>query len=484
MRLKFGDLLLDTNKQEHLLSILLSSPDVFSRCVSILKADYFDGNIKKAVQFTLDYFEKYHAVPDIITVCAESGVAVERQEITTDKIKYSCEEIELYCQHSGMAVAMWESTEDLQTGDLGSILERMKAAVAISLKRDLGWSFFCDNFLGRLDESLEAAKTIPTGIQALDKHLAGGLARKQVTIFTANSGSGKSIMLNNLAHNYALTGHHVVLLSLELPKEMIFVRSTSIVSGFNIKTLKEDRVEVADTVNDIRSSMAEGSLMIERIASGSSSNDIRSYLTHYELELGYKPDVLLVDYLDKMSPNQGIGSMNISEQDKYKSEQLAELVFDYDLVCATASQQNREAIGNMTPRHDVIAGGLTKINTVDNVISLYMDEQMRLKGEMLAFFLKTRSSDGVGKQEGLFFDSSNLRIHDPDSASNHGIFDITHKASRQHVNTVTTSLPGLEFDENKSDDPPPWETGTPKTKVKTEVLKSDTLLDYMETIGT
>lgn len=459
-----------------MLSILLSSKDVFSRCVSILKSEYFDGDLKKAVQFTLDYFEKYNTPPDIKTVQAESGIVIEEQQITTDKVEYSCDEIELYCQHSGMAVAMWQSTEDLQEGNLGAIMERMKAAVNISLKRDLGWSFFASDFLAKLEEALAAAKTVPTGIAALDKRLSGGLARKQVTIFTANSGSGKSIMLNNLAHNYAVTGHHVVLLSLELPREMIFTRSAAITSGFNIKTLDEDKIEVADTVNTVRESMSGGSLMIERIQGNASANDIRSYLTHYELELGHKPDCLFVDYLDKMSPNQGVGKMNISEQDKYKSEQLAELVFDYDLISATASQQNREAIGNMSPRQDVIAGGLTKINTVDNVISLYMDEQMKLRGEMMAFFLKTRSSDGVGSQEGLFFDASNLRIHDPDSASNHGLFDITHKTDRMHVNTVAAQLPGLEFEEEA----PPWEDE--KTEVDTP--KNDTLLEYMETIGT
>lgn len=460
-----GDFLLDIKKQEHLLSILLSSKDVFSRCVPILRAEYFDGDLKKAVQFTLDYFERYNTPPDIKTVQAESGVVVEPQQITTDKIKYSCDEIELYCQHSGMAVAMWESTEDLQQGNLGAIMERMKDAVAISLKRDLGWSFFASDFLEKLEIALAAAKTVPTGIHALDSYLAGGLSRKQTTIFTANSGSGKSIMLNNLAHNYALTGHHSVLLSLELPREMIFTRSAAITSGFNIKTLNEDKLEVANTVDSITQGMTGGSLLIERIKGNASANDIRSYLTHYELELGYKPDCLFVDYLDKMSPNQGVGKMNISEQDKYKAEQLAELVFDYDLICATASQQNREAIGNMSPRHDVIAGGLTKINTVDNVISLYMDEQMRLRGEMIAFFLKTRSSDGVGKQSGLFFDSANLRIHDPDSASNHGLFDLRQKEARQHVNTVVSQLPGLNFSEYT---------------VKTESARSDNLLNYME----
>jgi len=343
----------------------------------------------------------------------------------------------------------------------------MQKAIEVSLKRDLGWSFFDPDFLTKLEQALESQKTVSTGIAALDAHLAGGMARQQVTLFTANSGAGKSIMLNNLAHNYTLNGYHTVLLSLELPKEMVFVRTAAIASGINVRKLKEEKIAVADTVGRVGSGIT-GSLVMERIAGNSSSNDIRSYLTHYEMELGRRPDAIFVDYLDKMSPNQGTGKMNISEQDKYKSEQLAELVYDYNLFCATASQQNREAIGNMSPRHDVIAGGLTKINTVDNVISLYMDEQMRLRGEMHAFFLKTRSSDGVGKSEEMFFNSANLRIHDPNSTSNHGLFDISNrvKENEKMFGTMVTDLPGIDYKETKS---PPTEQSR--------------LLNYMEELN-
>jgi hypothetical protein len=152
--------------------------------------------------------------------------------------------------------------------------------------------------------------------------------------------------------------------------------------------------------------------MIKRIKGDACTNDIRSYIKQYELEFGKVPDVLIVDYVDKMSPNGGKKQMSISEQDKEKTEQLAELIFDLDMIGFSASQQNREAIGNGAPTQGVIAGGLTKVNTVDNYISIFMPEDMKLKGEMLFFFLKTRYSDGVGEQALLKYNSSTLKITD------------------------------------------------------------------------
>lgn len=433
---------MDIRKQEYLLSILLSSRDVFSRCVSILKPDYFDGDVKLSVRFLLEYFEKYNTPPDKATVEAEYDIKIDTQNVTTDKIVYACEEIEKYCRESAVAAAMLESTNDLMEGNLGIIVERMREAVSVSLQKELGWSFFEKDFAKKLEEALSTQQTISTGIRGLDTHLSGGLSRQQVTNFTANSGVGKSIMLNNLAYNYSRMGYNVVLLSLELPKEMIFTRSAAITSGYDVKYLRDNKSNVVSVAEKVIQD-TEGSLVMERIRGDACTNDVRSYLTHYELELNKRPDVIVIDYLDKMTPNQGIGKLSISEQDKHKSEQFAELVFDYNAIGLTASQQNREAIGNASPKQDVIAGGMTKINTVDNVISLYMDDQMRLRGEMVAYFLKTRSSDGVGKSSQLYFDSKSLRITDRDSASNHGLFDVSSRKVVDFAGGVEETLPGL-----------------------------------------
>jgi archaellum biogenesis ATPase FlaH len=475
---------MEITKQSHLLEILLSSGDVFGSCVGILKPEYFDGDLGRVVSFSLSYFEKYNKPPEIDTVNSEypdAGLSI--RNVSADKIDYACDEIERYCRESAVAIAMSNSLKDLEEGNIGSIVERMQNAVSIAIKRDLGWSFYESDFLKKLEIALEQQETISTGIKALDDKLSGGVARKTTTIFTANSGAGKSIILNNLAHNFSVMGLHVVLISLELPKEMIFTRTTSIVSGYKIKNLNETKIEVSETISNITNKI-NGSLVIQRLNGDASTNDIRSFLTHYELELNRKPDVILVDYLDKMTPNQGIGRLSISEQDKYKSEQLAELAFDYDAICATASQQNREAIGNPEPKQNVIAGGLTKINTVDNVISLYMDEEMRLRGEMKATFLKTRSSDGVGKWVELFFDSDNLRITDRVDSSNNGLFDMT---SRQKDVNRTLSLPGLseetlELDTLTYNDKSNVDKVS-NTELESEISNGDEILTLMDNLG-
>jgi hypothetical protein len=62
--------------------------------------------------------------------------------------------------------------------------------------------------------------------------------------------------------------------------------------------------------------------------------------------------------------------------------------------------------------HSHISGGISKIQTADNVISIFASAAMKERGQYQIQFLKTRSSSGVGSKVNLGFDPNTLRIHD------------------------------------------------------------------------
>lgn len=61
-----------------------------------------------------------------------------------------------------------------------------------------------------------------------------------------------------------------------------------------------------------------------------------------------------------------------------------------------------------------IAGGISKINTADNVMTIYTSQTLRDSGQIRLQFIKTRSSSGVGKKVFLNFDQTCMRIKDLD----------------------------------------------------------------------
>lgn len=409
---------MNEQKEKIILQNLISSKDVFARCISIIKKSYFSPEFRGVVTFLLDYFAKYHAIPRVELIEAETDVKLTLSPISKDEYNYTCDTIEQFCQVSALKETVLASAKKINGPadevNMGEILEMFKKVVTISLPKDLGINLY-QNPEEQLSGFIDTQNYLPTMINGIDMYLDGGLARKQLTLFSANSGGGKSIMLANLGANYAKQGYNVLYLSLELSEPMVYLRLASIISGVSARVWKQKIPEISHKISEQREGGA-GDYIIKRIKNGSSTNDIRSYLKTYELEYGYAPDILIVDYLDIMSPNEGIKNLSVSEQDKLKAEQLSELLHEFNCVGLTASQQNREAINKSTPDQSGIAGGLSKVNAVDNYISIFMSPEMRLQGQMVIYFLKTRSSDGVGKNHALRFNPNNLLISDTDSS--------------------------------------------------------------------
>ena len=75
---------------------------------------------------------------------------------------------------------------------------------------------------------------------------------------------------------------------------------------------------------------------------------------------------------------------------------------------------NRGAIEEVEYDQSHIAGGISKINTADNLIGIFTSRAMRERGRYQIQLIKTRSSGGVGSKIDLAFDVDKLRITDLD----------------------------------------------------------------------
>jgi hypothetical protein len=62
--------------------------------------------------------------------------------------------------------------------------------------------------------------------------------------------------------------------------------------------------------------------------------------------------------------------------------------------------------------HSHISGGISKINTADNVFGIFTSRAMRESGKYQLQLLKTRSSSGFGTKVDLVYDVESLRIVD------------------------------------------------------------------------
>ena len=103
--------------------------------------------------------------------------------------------------------------------------------------------------------------------------------------------------------------------------------------------------------------------------------------------------------------------------------------------------------------HSHIAGGISKINTADNLIGIFSSRAMRERGRVQIQFMKTRSSSGVGSKLDLKFNMDSLRIEDLDEDEQQDDQGVT--SIYQKLKTKSTVAPaGENITENNMDADP------------------------------
>ena len=189
------------------------------------------------------------------------------------------------------------------------------------------------------------------------------------------------------------------------------MRIDSMLTGISTKEIFKELDDVEMKVRII--GKKSGAMQVKYMPSGKTCNDLRAYLKEYEIQMGRKVDVLLVDYLDLLMPqSKKISPADLFIKDKYVSEELRNLAVEKQCILVTASQLNRGAVEEVEFDHSHISGGLSKIQTADNVFGIFTCRAMRERGRYQIQLMKTRSSSGVGQKVDLEFNLESLKITD------------------------------------------------------------------------
>lgn len=402
---------MNNNKQKLLLQYLISSGDLYALCTGIVRPEYFAPEYRNAVKFIQDYHEEYNALPAPEQIKAETEISLVKQEIKKDQFEYCATEIEAFCKFQAFRAAIFAAPPLMDDGNYGKALRLVSDAVTVSLQREIGTLYF-DNPQERIKQRLKDKRLIPTGWRELDRVLDGGIGRKELLLFSGNSGVGKSITMANLGLNVLLQGWNVLYITLELSEEVVGQRYDLMISRIS---KFEHKARLSELVQKIEQTGQRcGELVIKYMPSGSKTTAIKSYLKELQLTREYVPDVIIVDYIDNVDPSEQVPPELIFLHDKLTSEQLRNIGVEYNSAIVTASQQNREAVDAPIIHQGHIAGGISKVNSSDNYFTIIQTGPMKAKGSIAFMPLKTRNSLGLSEILYHNWDRVSLRITDED----------------------------------------------------------------------
>ena len=401
----------NTDLQRLFLEMMLSDAQSFIRVQNIFNSENFDKSLREAAKFIEKHTAEHSTMPtyEQVNVVAKTKLKPVT-DVNSGHYDWFMQEFEQFTRRQELERAILKAADLLEKGTYDPVEKLIKDAVQISLTNDLGIEYWEDP-RARLMGLKDGNGQISTGWPALDRKLFGGFNKGELNIFAGRSGSGKSLFMQNMAVNWALAGLNGVYLTLELSEGLCAMRIDSMVTDIPSKDIFKDMDSVELKLG--MTSKKSGSLRIKYMPAQSNINDMRAYLKELQIQTNVKLDYICVDYLDLLMPVSAKVSPNDQFiKDKYVSEELRNLAKEFDIVMVTASQLNRTAVEEIEFDHSHIAGGISKINTADNVIGIFTSRAMRERGRYQIQFMKTRSSSGVGQKVDLEFDVNSLRIRD------------------------------------------------------------------------
>ena len=463
--------------QKVYLEMMMSDAETFVRCQGIFDSKYFDRRLQDAAQFLNDYVGDHNSLPtfDMINAAAKADLK-DPGTLKEEHYDWLLAEFETFTRHKALEEAILKSADMLEKGEYGPVEDLVKQAVQIGLQKDLGTDYFSDP-RARLEAIKDNNGQVSTGWASLDKKLFGGFNRGELNIFAGGSGAGKSLFLANLGVNWALNGMNVLYLTLELSENLVSMRVDSMVTDIPSRDIFKNIDDVEMKVKMI--GKKSGAFQVKYMPSGKTPNDVRAYIKEYEIKTNRKVDVILVDYLDLLMPNGAkVSAENLFIKDKYVSEELRNLAMELNTVFVTASQLNRASVEEIEFDHSHISGGLSKIQTADNVIGIFTSRAMRERGRYQIQLMKTRSSSGVGAKVDLEFDVDSLRIRDLAEDEDYKEFD--KRKSTVFENLKRSSVVDKSAETETRDDPSEGDT-VGKIRAETDSTK---LRAFLNNLGT
>ena len=457
--------------QKVYLEMFMTDAESFVRCQGVFDPKTFDRRLQLPAEFIKTYVEEHNALPtfDIVNAATDANLKNPGQ-LQENHYDWLLQDFETFSKHKALEAAILKSADLLEKGEYGACEDLVKQAVQIGLQKDLGTDYFADP-RARLEAIKDKNGQVSTGWPSLDKKLFGGFNRGELNIFAGGSGSGKSLFMANMGVNWCLAGMNVMYLTFELSENLVSMRLDAMTSEIPSRDIFKSIDDVEMKVKII--GKKSGAFQVKYMPTGKNANDIRAYLKEYEIKTGRKVDVLLIDYLDLMHPiGQKISAENLFVKDKYVSEELRNLAMELNCIFVTASQLNRSSVEEIEFDHSHISGGISKINTADNLIGIFTSRAMRERGRYQIQLMKTRSSSGVGQKIDLGFDIDTLRIYD--------IGDDEAAATATAGGTSSSIVNALKRSNAGVSDTPDEGAPAPKIRAETDSSKLKNFLNNLE----
>lgn len=347
-------------QEEAIISLALDHPEFFTNVCRHLKPDMFGRfECKYIIATVLNYFEKYRIIPTrlLIRDIIEKDLTPDQPfelifkiiDRRSDPREVPIIKDTLMKWAKTKAYGLIYSEEAINAYESGRFEEIEKIVQEANKVTDIGEGGFwlLDQF-----EKLFLADAIDhrtTGFPRLDRILNnGGPSPKEVVCWLAPTNTGKSILLINNAiaslkgmNRDGANGQDVLLVTFELDTIKTALRCLSTTTGIAQDQVGNNQDYIRRVINTIKETYNKRLLIYEFPPDECSVDHIYALIDNLKRKEGWKPDVVIIDYLDLMVSRNAAYNKDDYTRQKHVATELRGLAKNENVLVFTATQTNR-----------------------------------------------------------------------------------------------------------------------------------------------
>jgi replicative DNA helicase len=387
--------------QTKVISALLTDKPFLQNVSDIITDEYFSNTAHKwVVNEVIKYYIKYHCPPtmdvlkvelkrvdnEVLQLSIKEQLKEAYRSSDESDLSYVEEEFTNFCKNQQLKRALLNSVDLLKAGDYDSIRTLVDSALRAGQDKNIGHEYNKD-IESRFTE--DERKPIPTPWKTFNDMIQGGLGEGDLGLIFGNPGGGKSWCLIAIGAYAVQLGYNVIHYTLELGESYVGRRYDAFFTNIPVDKIKTHRSEVEQVINEL-----PGNLIVREYPMGRASiSTIESHIKKC-IDLDFKPDLIIIDYIDLLSSKRTNRERKDEIDDIYTSTKG--LARELKLPIWSVSQVNRAGAKDSIIEGDKAAGSYDKIMIADVALSLSRQKKDKVNGTGRFHFMKNRyGMDGM-----------------------------------------------------------------------------------------
>jgi replicative DNA helicase len=441
---------------------LIHSEDYMRKVFPFLKTEYFTEQVDaKVYGYIYNFISEYNNRPskDALIISAQNDkslsddlynevvTSIQLLDTTENNIDWLEKETEKFCKDKAIYNAILNSIAIIDGRDkklsTDGIPQLLQDALGVTFDKKVGHDYL-DNAEDRFDFYHKVESKIPFDLDMFNKITNGGLPNKTLNVVLAGTGVGKSLFMCHVAASVLSQGKNVLYITLEMAEERIAERIDVNLMNITLDQLKDLPKSIFENRIDKIRNKTQGKLIIKEYPTASAHvGHFNSLLNELQLKKQFRPDMIIVDYLNICASSRFKAGANINSYTLVKAiaEELRGMAVENNVPILSATQTTRGGYGNTDVELTDTSESFGLPATVDFMFALITTEELEQMNQLMVKQLKNRYNDPtINKRFVIGIDRAKMKLYDLEQTAQKGLSDSGIKMNPEDLETTITNV--------------------------------------------